>query len=116
MKTIEPRRTRWARRQNRTTDPELVYSKKPSSVSSVVNDFRLRLFALVPAFALLASCTVGPNYVRPTADTPAAFKEMEGWKTAHPRHQTLLANGAETYNHPLTPNPQDLLSVSNPNL
>ena len=116
MKTIEPRRTRWARRQNRTTNPELVYSKRPSPVSSVVNDFRLRLFALVPAFALLASCTVGPNYVRPTADTPAAFKEMEGWKTAQPRDQELRGKWWETYNDPLLNELEERVSVSNQNL
>ncbi|MDB5364803.1 MAG: hypothetical protein JWM77_730 [Rhodospirillales bacterium] len=33
---------------------------------------------------LLASCTVGPDYVRPTTDIPAAFKEQAGWKPANP--------------------------------
>jgi len=33
---------------------------------------------------LVASCTVGPDYVRPAAETPAAYKEAEGWKTAQP--------------------------------
>jgi NodT family efflux transporter outer membrane factor (OMF) lipoprotein len=82
----------------------------------VVNDFPLRLFALVPAFALLASCTVGPNYVRPTADTPAAFKEMEGWKTAQPRDQELRGKWWETYNDPLLNGLEEQVSVSNQNL
>ena len=34
---------------------------------------------------LLAGCTVGPDYVRPTMPTPAAFKELKGWKQAQPR-------------------------------
>lgn len=45
-----------------------------------------------PAFRLaaclgltvLAACTVGPDYVRPTATIPAGFKEAEGWKPAQP--------------------------------
>ena len=66
MKNTEPRRTRRkAFLSTQVPDPWF----GSASVSSVVNDFRLVLFALVPAFALLASCTVGPNYVRPTADT-----------------------------------------------
>jgi len=36
------------------------------------------------AFALVgAGCTVGPDYRRPTAPTPAAYKEL-GWQRARP--------------------------------
>jgi NodT family efflux transporter outer membrane factor (OMF) lipoprotein len=35
--------------------------------------------------ALLASCAVGPDYVRPAVEVPADFKETGGWKTAEPR-------------------------------
>jgi NodT family efflux transporter outer membrane factor (OMF) lipoprotein len=38
-----------------------------------------------PLVVLLASCAVGPDYVRPAADAPAAYKESEGWKPAEPR-------------------------------
>lgn len=86
------------------------------SVSCVVNDLLLRFFAVIPALALLASCTVGPNYVRPTADTPAAFKEMEGWKTAQPRDQELRGKWWETFNDPLLNDLEEQISVSNQNL
>ncbi len=68
------------------------------------------------ALALLGACTVGPNYVRPTADTPAAFKEMEGWKTAQPRDQELRGKWWETYNDPLLNELEERVSVSNQNL
>ena len=77
---------------------------------------RRRLFALVPAFALLAACTVGPNYVRPAADTPAAFKEMEGWKTAQPRDQELRGKWWESFNDPLLNNLEEQVGISNQNL
>src|SRR5262245_63621244 len=48
---------------------------------------RLALAALV----LLAACSVGPNYVRPTAPVPAAYKELGEWKPAEPRDD--LARG-----------------------
>ncbi|MEP6966949.1 MAG: efflux transporter outer membrane subunit [Pseudomonadota bacterium] len=32
----------------------------------------------------LGACTVGPDYRRPAAPTPAAFKETEGWVPAQP--------------------------------
>jgi NodT family efflux transporter outer membrane factor (OMF) lipoprotein len=68
------------------------------------------------ASALLAACTVGPDYVRPTADTPAAFKEMEGWKTAQPRDQELRGKWWETFNDAPLNNLEEQISVSNQNL
>ena len=41
--------------------------------------------ALAAVALMLAGCMVGPDYVRPTAPTPAAFKEMTEWKVAQPR-------------------------------
>ncbi|MFS2168139.1 TolC family protein, partial [Variovorax sp. Varisp62] len=47
--------------------------------------------ALALAALLLAGCAVGPDYVRPQLDVPAAFKETGGpWKTAAP--QTIDAD------------------------
>ena len=42
---------------------------------------------LVPAALALAvaGCMVGPDYVRPAAPAPAAYKEMQGWKAAQPQ-------------------------------
>jgi len=68
------------------------------------------------ALALLGACTVGPNYVRPAADTPAAFKEMEGWKTAQPRDQELRGKWWETFNDPLLNELERQVSISNQNL
>ena len=43
---------------------------------------------LLSAIAMsLAGCMVGPDYVRPTAPVPAAFKEGQGWKQAQPQDQ-----------------------------
>lgn len=53
----------------------------------------MRRRGLVLAAALtLGGCMVGPDYVRPDAATPAAYKEMAGWKRAEPRDQ--LARGS----------------------
>lgn len=40
---------------------------------------------------LLSACTVGPDYVKPEMQVPAAFKEQQGWKTAEP--QDVLPRG-----------------------
>ena len=46
--------------------------------------FALRLIFAGVALSL-ASCAVGPDYVRPTLDVPEAYKESANWKTAEPR-------------------------------
>jgi len=76
----------------------------------------MRYLVATTAIALLAACTVGPNYVRPTADTPAAFKEMDGWKTAQPRDQELRGKWWEAYNDPLLNELEEQVSISNQNL
>ena len=42
-----------------------------------------RMLALGGCYAL-AGCSVGPNYVRPSAPTPVAYKELKGWKISTP--------------------------------
>ena len=46
---------------------------------------RVNVFACVATLALLGGCMVGPNYVRPPAAAPAAFKEAGDWNPAQPR-------------------------------
>lgn len=40
----------------------------------------------------LSACTVGPDYRQPPVDTPAQFKQAEGWRPANP--SDALARGA----------------------
>jgi len=42
----------------------------------------MRCVAIAAAAACMASCTVGPDYVRPSADVPAAYKETPPGATA----------------------------------
>jgi multidrug efflux pump len=53
---------------------------------------RIAAAAGAAAVTLLSACAVGPDYVRPEIESPAAFKELEGWKTARP--QDDAARGA----------------------
>jgi NodT family efflux transporter outer membrane factor (OMF) lipoprotein len=52
---------------------------------------------LAGAAMLLAGCMVGPDYVRPTAPAPAAFKEAEGWKPAQPADTAPRGNWWEVF-------------------
>ncbi|HVN35903.1 MAG TPA: efflux transporter outer membrane subunit [Casimicrobiaceae bacterium] len=53
-----------------------------SSLAAVV---AARAAGALAVAALVAGCMVGPDYERPTAPTPPAYKESEGWKRAEPR-------------------------------
>ncbi len=52
---------------------------------------------VLTATAALSACMVGPNYVRPPADTPAAFKETQGWKNAQPRDAAIRGSWWEVF-------------------
>ena len=68
------------------------------------------------ALTLLTGCTVGPNYVRPTAVVPAAYKEMEGWKVAQPRDHLIRGAWWEIYNDPQLNALEAQVNISNQNV
>jgi NodT family efflux transporter outer membrane factor (OMF) lipoprotein len=55
---------------------------------------------LLGVAALLAACTVGPDYVRPSVDVPSGYKEADGWKVAEPRDQILRGAWWERFGDP----------------
>ncbi len=61
---------------------------------------RARALCVAGATAALCGCMVGPNYVRPPADTPAAYKEAQGWKRAEPQDEQPRGNWWEVFNDP----------------
>jgi NodT family efflux transporter outer membrane factor (OMF) lipoprotein len=75
----------------------------------------LAAFALM-TIASLSACTVGPDYVRPTLDTPAAFKESNGWKSAQPRDQEIRGKWWEAFNDPVLNSLEEQVDISNQNL
>ena len=64
----------------------------------------LTVVALV-CLVLFAGCSFAPKYAKPVVQTPAAFKELppdqlknvEGWKAAEPRDDTLRGNWWEMF-------------------
>jgi len=59
---------------------------------------------------------VGPDYVRPTVDTPAAFKEMEGWKRAEPGDAIVRGKWWEIFGDPQLNALAERVDVSNQNI
>lgn len=66
--------------------------------------------------ALLSACAVGPDYVRPAVEAPAAFKEMQGWKIAQPQDQEIRGKWWEVFGDPELNALQEQVAISNQNL
>ena len=68
--------------------------------------------------ALLSACTVGPNYVRPTATPvmPEAYKEVNGWKPAQPQDEAIKGKWWEAYNDPQLNALEEQVAISNQNV
>lgn len=64
----------------------------PPSLQRVLAARGSRLLTLALCLAMLSACTLSPDYHRPQAPEPVAFKYAEGWTQANP--SDALARGA----------------------
>jgi NodT family efflux transporter outer membrane factor (OMF) lipoprotein len=75
---------------------------------------RIILFSI---FSLLAfGCAVGPKYVRPTTQIPAAYKETGNWKIAHPQDGILRGEWWKIFNDPRLDELEAQVNISNQNI
>jgi NodT family efflux transporter outer membrane factor (OMF) lipoprotein len=65
---------------------------------------------------LLGGCTVGPKYVRPTAEVPSDYKEAANFKTAQPNDASAKGKWWEVYGDPQLNSLEEQVSVSNQTL
>ncbi len=75
-----------------------------------------RIIVFAAMLALLAACTVGPKYVRPTVDTPAVYKEAGDWKVAQPRDELKRGKWWETFGDALLNGLIEQIDISNQNV
>ena len=76
-----------------------------------------RIFpTLFLGFGLLAGCSVGPKYERPTTQIPPAYKENANWKTAQPSDQAQKGNWWEIFQDPQLNALEEKVNVSNQTL
>lgn len=98
----------------------------PRGVRPSPKTFKLRgIFQFAAPALLLAGCMVGPNYRRPSAPTPPAFKEDAvpppnpvggGWKKVDPADSALRGNWWEIYGDPELNRLEEKVAVSNQTL
>jgi len=72
----------------------------------------LCLTTLIPA-AALSACAVGPNYVRPSVETPPAFKEAAGWTPAKPADGLDQGDWWSMFDDPMLDALERKVSISN---
>ncbi len=75
-----------------------------------------RPLALLAALVALAACEVGPDYERPTAPTPIAYKESDGWKPIEPRDTVNRGPWWSVYDDPTLDELESQVAISNQNL
>jgi len=78
--------------------------------------FVLRRLASAGAVALLASCSVGPDYQKPPAETPDSFKELGDWKPAEPKAAASGQPWWSVYDDPVLDQLEKQVDISNQNL
>jgi NodT family efflux transporter outer membrane factor (OMF) lipoprotein len=90
----------------------------PAPVILRRNDFRRRSLnrLLGAALVLGAGCAVGPDYQRPAAAAPAAFKEAEGWESAVPDDAAQRGPWWEVFHDPVLNGLEEQVASSNETL
>ena len=78
----------------------------------------LRRLSLVVAPLIVTGCSVGPDYVQPSAPLPAGnFKEFGGsWKPAQPRDDAIRGKWWEVYHDPVLNALEEKVNISNQNV
>ncbi|MBL8528610.1 MAG: efflux transporter outer membrane subunit [Burkholderiales bacterium] len=71
---------------------------------------------LTTAALLLPGCTVGPDYVRPSAPTPDGYKEAGAWKPAQPRDDLSRGKWWEIFGDPELDALIERVNISNQNI
>jgi len=81
---------------------------------------RIRFVAIVAGtILLLSACTVGPDYVKPSVETPPAYKEAEGgakWQIAQPKDDVIREAWWELFNDPQLNALEAQVVISNQNI
>jgi NodT family efflux transporter outer membrane factor (OMF) lipoprotein len=76
----------------------------------------MRAILTAAAAIALAGCMVGPDYQRPPAPTPVAFKELAGWKISQPADATDKGAWWSIYHDPELDRLERMVVISNQNV
>lgn len=71
---------------------------------------------LAAVSTMLAACSVGPDYVRPSVEAPTAYKEAGDWKVAEPKDQLPRGKWWEVFGDPQLNALEEQVAISNQNV
>ncbi|HEY5101736.1 MAG TPA: efflux transporter outer membrane subunit [Steroidobacteraceae bacterium] len=74
------------------------------------------LLGAVALVGVIAGCTVGPRYVRPSAPTPASYGEADLWKPAVPADTLSRGDWWRLFNDPVLDDLEHRVNISNQNI
>jgi len=77
---------------------------------------RLMLVTFAGVLALFNACAVGPDYIKPTAQVPESYKELEEWKVAQPRDHLIRGAWWKIFNDPRLNELEEQVDISNQNV
>jgi len=88
-----------------------VQKKNPGWNSHCLGGSRVILVIMLSCW--LAGCNFAPKYAKPTVQTPAAFKEIDGWKKAEPREDAARGKWWKMFGDPNLNAFEEEVNVSN---
>jgi NodT family efflux transporter outer membrane factor (OMF) lipoprotein len=85
-------------------------------MTKVRRNSKIRLAVVGVGLALFGGCSFAPRYTVPPVQTPAAYKEMDGWKVAQPKDDVIRGKWWETFNDPPLNVLEEQVAISNQTL
>jgi NodT family efflux transporter outer membrane factor (OMF) lipoprotein len=100
------------------------WNHKTSTMERTHANTQALIVSIFVAAFVFGGCTVGPKYQRPTAQAPAAYKELtpadfsktDGWKVAQPQDNVLHGNWWAIFNDPQLDALEQQVNISNQNI
>ena len=81
--------------------------KKPRTLASA---------AIAGVLVIFTACAVGPDYVRPKDEAPAAYKEAAEWKVAQPQESVVRGAWWKIFQDPQLDTLEEQVNISNQNV
>ncbi|MGH7876026.1 MAG: TolC family protein, partial [Candidatus Binatia bacterium] len=91
---------------------------KPHLRTLIGNAIGKKIFrlAIPAALVLISACSVGPDYVRPALETPAAYKENEAATSSQSLEDVARRNWWEIFADPELDSLEQQVEISNQNI
>jgi len=78
--------------------------------------FSITRIFLAGMLIFITGCAIGPKYVRPTTQMPAAYKEAGDWQKANPQDALIRGEWWKIFNDPRLDALEEQVNISNQNI